>query len=344
MCHRWHHVRVTAPDVPRLRAAPQAHGRRRADGPARPDGPSDHPRPRRRDRRPAAATARRLVVGLGVGVLGLAAGSGAALSATSGSPTAALDLVVARVSGRAAPPAAQLPAPSALVERADAVSRSDARRVDDDPFLLDAPAVPDALVSDSPVFALPPGLTEADLAAGLRSADVPEQAAGTFSVVPGSDPGPGTGQVRTVRVEVEDGLAVDGAAFAATVMATLNDPRGWGHDGSLSFARTDGAAELRVMLASPASVDALCAPLDTAGQVSCGTNGHAVLNLRRWVLATDELAQDKVAYRQYLVNHEVGHLLGHRHEQCPAAGAVAPVMQQQSYKAAPCVPNAWPFP
>ena len=44
---------------------------------------------------------------------------------------------------------------------------------------------------------------------------------------------------------------MDGPAFAATVMATLNDPRGWGADGSLSFARTDGDAELRVILASP---------------------------------------------------------------------------------------------
>jgi hypothetical protein len=163
-------------------------------------------------------------------------------------------------------------------------------------------------------------------------------------VVPGSDPGPGTGQVRTIRVEVEDGLAIDGEAFAATVMATLNDPRGWGHDGTLSFARTDGEAELRVMLASPTSVDTLCAPLDTGGEVSCGTRGHAVLNLRRWVLATDEYAPDKTGYRHYLVNHEVGHLLGHGHDQCPADGAVASVMQQQSYKVAPCLPNPWPFP
>ena len=98
------------------------------------------------------------------------------------------------------------------------------------------------------------------------------------------------------------------------------------------------------MLASPTSVDTLCAPLDTGGEVSCGTRGHAVLNLRRWVLATDEYAQDKTGYRHYLVNHEVGHLLGHGHDQCPADGAVASVMQQQSYKVAPCLPNPWPFP
>lgn len=224
--------------------------------------------------------------------------------------------------------------------RAADTSRSAVREPAPEP----APTLDPLLSADPPVVALPPGLTLVDVQAGLLSAEIPERAAGTFTAVPGSDPGPGTGQVRTIRVEVEDGLAVDGARFAQTVMSTLNDPRGWGADGSVSFARTDGTAEFRVTLASPETVDDLCAPLDTNGQVSCGRSGNAVLNLRRWVLATQELAGDKVTYRQYLVNHEVGHLLGHGHEKCPAPGALAPLMQQQSYKAAPCIPNPWPFP
>jgi len=302
---------------------------------------------RRRDRRARRGPARKIVAALSVGAFGLAAGAGTALSASTGSPAAALDAVVGRVQAMRSLPTAQLPAPSGLVERADAVSRADAQRspFEDDALVAVPTPAPQALVDDAPaVLALPPGLTQADFAAGLRAADVPASGAGTFSVVPGADPGPGTGQVRTIRVEVEDGLAVDGQAFAATVMATLNDPRSWGHDGSMSFARTDGDAELRVMLASPTSVDVLCAPLETEGEVSCGRAGHAVLNLKRWVLATQEYAQDKAAYRQYLVNHEVGHLLGHGHDQCTTPGAVASVMQQQSYKVAPCLPNPWPFP
>ena len=114
--------------------------------------------------------------------------------------------------------------------------------------------------------------------------------------------------------------------------------------GSLSFARTDGDGELRVLLASPATVDDLCAPLETEGQVSCGTYGRAVLNLRRWVLATQEYAADKAAYRQYLVNHEVGHALGHNHERCPGTGLPAPVMQQQTLGLDGCVQNSWPHP
>lgn len=268
-------------------------------------------------------------------VVGLTVGAGSALWAAGAPQTAAL---VDAALGTASP------APAETFDRSGSQSRGSAGRQVRVPDPVDVPV--GMLPTEPPPFvvALPPGLTAQDVAAGLLSADVVEGAAGTFSVVPGTDPGPGTGAVRTVRVEVEDGLLVDGPAFAATVMATLNDPRGWGADGSLSFARTDGDAELRVMLASPTTVDALCAPLDTEGQVSCGTRGRAVLNMRRWVLATDEFGADKTAYRQYLVNHEVGHLLGHGHETCPGPGQPAPLMQQQSYRAAPCTPNAWPFP
>lgn len=182
------------------------------------------------------------------------------------------------------------------------------------------------------------------MADGLLGAEIPPAGPGTFGVAPGTDAGPETGTVRVVRVEVEDGLPVDATAFAATVMATLNDPRGWGADGSVSFARTDGEAELRVVLASPATVDVLCAPLPTAGEVSCGRAGRAVINAERWLRAVEEYGGDLHRYRQYVVNHEVGHLLGHAHEQCPGAGLPAPVMQQQTYAVAPCTPNAWPFP
>jgi len=192
--------------------------------------------------------------------------------------------------------------------------------------------------------ALVDGLLVTDVSAGLLSLAVPTSASGELVVVAGTQAAPGAGAVRTVRIEVERGLAVDPGLFALTVMTTLNDPRGWGGDGSVAFARTDGDADLSVVLASPRLVDRLCAPLATAGKVSCGTNGRAVLNVRRWIEGATGWNGDKVAYRQYLVNHEVGHILGHQHEYCAGSGQLAPLMQQQSGSAGVCAPNAWPFP
>src|SRR5690625_1052286 len=188
----------------------------------------------------------------------------------------------------------------------------------------------------------------ADARAGVRDRDVPEAGDGTLTVVPGEQdaPDPDADQVLQIRVEVEDGLSIDAQQFATFVMDTLNDPRSWGHDGAVSFARTDADPDFRVVLASPDEVDAMCAPLRTVGLYSCGRNGHAALNAMRYAQATDEFLENGsiTAYRQYLVNHEVGHLLGHQHQSCPGTGEVAPVMQQQTITLDGCTPNAWPQP
>ncbi len=185
-----------------------------------------------------------------------------------------------------------------------------------------------------------------DQLAGLLSHEVPDAGDGTPVVVAGSAaaPGPGTDEV-TVAVSVEGGLPADGEAFAAFVLATLNDSRGWPHEG-YTFARTDDpdAADVTVVLASPALTDRLCKPLVTYGKLSCRNGDRSVLTWYRWVQGIPEYADDLTAYRRYLVNHEVGHFLGKGHVSCPAAGALAPVMMQQTKGLDGCARNSWPYP
>lgn len=161
---------------------------------------------------------------------------------------------------------------------------------------------------------------------------------GQLVVVPGGSRSAPAGALRFV-VEVEGGLSVDRAAFARRVTRTLRHPRSW----ATPFRRVaSGPVDFRVTLASPALTDRLCAPLLTNGIFSCAQGGRAILNAMRWrdgAAAYGSLGR----YRTYMINHEVGHLLGLGHASCPAAGERAPVMMQQTKGVAPCRPNPWPL-
>lgn len=156
-----------------------------------------------------------------------------------------------------------------------------------------------------------------------------------------------TGRLYTYSVEVEPVTGLDVAAVEAEVTAILTDARSWTADGSLRFQRVGShRARLRVVVATPATVDRLCGDvgLRTGGSVSCWDGYRAMLNLDRWTVGVPHFGGDLVTYRQYLVNHEVGHGLGHGHVGCPRPGMLAPVMMQQTGGVGACQPNGWPFP
>ncbi|CAN7492646.1 DUF3152 domain-containing protein [Knoellia sp. LjRoot47] len=155
---------------------------------------------------------------------------------------------------------------------------------------------------------------------------------------------------RTIRVglQVEQGAGVDAAEVATVVARTLGDARGWQTRDRVRFravgpeATTQGDVDITIVLASPRLTDALCKPLETNGQVSCFNLRKVVLNTARWTGGVAGYGKDLTAYRQYMVNHEIGHGLYHGHVECPRKGALAPVMLQQTKGLDGCRPNAWP--
>jgi hypothetical protein len=134
--------------------------------------------------------------------------------------------------------------------------------------------------------------------------------------------------------------------FAKFVLATLNDKRSWTENGTRTFARTDqGAdADFSVVLASPQKSADMCEPLKTFGKLSCHEGDDAVLTMYRWVKGIPDYHGDVTGYRHYVVNHEVGHALGHGHQYCAGKGKLAPLMMQQTKGLLGCRPNPWPFP
>ncbi|OKJ77926.1 DUF3152 domain-containing protein [Streptomyces sp. CB02460] len=178
---------------------------------------------------------------------------------------------------------------------------------------------------------------------------------GKFETVPGSAEAPGKGTKHRYRIDVEKGLGLDAQLFAQAVQKTLNDDRSWAHDGDMTFERiSEGKPDFVITLASPGTTGKWCAKsgLDTMeDNVSCDSAAteRVMINAYRWAQGSATFGPDKLySYRQMLINHEVGHRLGHNHVSCRTEGALAPVMQQQTktldLDGIKCRPNPWVHP
>jgi len=211
-------------------------------------------------------------------------------------------------------------------------------------------APPSAGAAGSPTSSLDSDAGPTVTAPVAGEASFAQKGAGTVSVVDGTGVVHGTGPLRRFVVEIEDGIGVDGVAFARAVDSTLADPRSWGHGGQMSFQRVGAAQaaakqyDFKVTLVSPGSLETYCPGVGTGGYTSCRYGDRAVINLARWATAVPDYKGDIATYRVYVVNHEVGHALGHGHEKCPGPGQLAPVMQQQTLGLQGCVKNPWPYP
>nr|WP_082868827.1 DUF3152 domain-containing protein [Corynebacterium crudilactis] len=202
--------------------------------------------------------------------------------------------------------------------------------------------------------------------------DYTEHGAGTFREVGAALPRVGVGheQTFTYVIEIEDGVntAAYGGddAFVAAVDAILSDPKGWTADPAYAFEHVSGQEnpDLRIQLTSLNTTHELCGN-DIEMETSCfyGDGGRVMINESRWIRGAAPFKGDLGSYRQYLINHEVGHGLGYAaHDSCAAPGELAPIMMQQTlslnnselYRIDPgevypddnatCEFNSWPYP
>lgn len=174
------------------------------------------------------------------------------------------------------------------------------------------------------------------------------ESTGEFSYARATTETFGNPPYRRFVVGAEVGSGIDPTALAAFVDEVLGDPRSWIGDTVTGFERVEPNASdvaFTLVVATPATVDELCAPLETKSTYSCGHNGWIALNLTRWNEASEGWPTDLDTYRHYLVNHEVGHyIVGPDHPDCPGAGSPAPIMMQQSVDLRGCQPNGWVYP
>ncbi|WIM68300.1 DUF3152 domain-containing protein [Corynebacterium breve] len=169
-----------------------------------------------------------------------------------------------------------------------------------------------------------------------------EKGDGTYRVVgkPGMSAGEGEESTMTFVVEIENGVDTSAYggddAFASMVDATLSDPRGWTNDSRFKFEHVgpDDDPEMRIQLTSVETTKELCGAnlgMETSCRTTLGGGNTVVVNEARWVRGAVPFQGDLGSYRQYLLNHEVGHGLGYAaHVPCGDDGELAPIMMQQT--------------
>jgi Protein of unknown function (DUF3152) len=173
--------------------------------------------------------------------------------------------------------------------------------------------------------------------------------AGNFRFAGGYGPVLGrAGTVRRFSVAVEKSLGQDkDGEFAYEIDDILGDSRSWVSSRKLRLERVprSTATDFTIYLASARTAKRVCATggLSTGRLASCRLPGQVVINTDRWDDAVPDYHASLATYRAYVINHEVGHELGHGHEACKGKGRPAPVMQQQTYGLNGCVANGWPY-
>lgn len=135
---------------------------------------------------------------------------------------------------------------------------------------------------------------------------------------------------------VDKGVKYDSKQFAQEVEAYLADPDGWISRG-YTFVRSRNP-DVVIHLSTPMY-------LENNGckdrELSCAEmNGRNMyLNSERWLKGASKSKLQLKDYRQYMVSHEMGHILGYDHVGCPGNGEPAPIMLQQTKGIANCKPN-----
>ena len=146
----------------------------------------------------------------------------------------------------------------------------------------------------------------------------------------------------SLKIDSTLGLKVD--CIGNLITSILNDTRGWVKVTEKEFQLVeDTEKEFEFIFASPEKTDELCYPLETNGIYSCRNEDQIIINFFRWVNGAIDFGSDLETYRLYLINHEVGHILGWGHGGCPKEGALAPVTMQQSKSTMGCRPYGWPI-
>jgi Protein of unknown function (DUF3152) len=139
-----------------------------------------------------------------------------------------------------------------------------------------------------------------------------------------------------VDSDVHETYGSETDSFHFLVYVYLNSPDGWTQHG-YTFEHSE-SPDVLIRLSSFKTIHESCG---FSKKLSCAElNGKKMwLNADRWFKGARASKHDLENYRQYMVSHEMGHILGKEHTKCPCKGCHAPIMLQQTLGIGQCISN-----
>lgn len=124
--------------------------------------------------------------------------------------------------------------------------------------------------------------------------------------------------------------------FKNDVDKILSHPKSW----NVKFIQDDIKYDFKIILTPARKITKVC----KFSGLSCADmwNNVIYINNYRWIKGSKASKLPLNQYRIYLINHEVGHILGFGHSK-PKKGKKVPVMNQHTLGIYPGLPYCWPL-
>lgn len=134
--------------------------------------------------------------------------------------------------------------------------------------------------------------------------------------------------------------------FANAAFRILNDEHGWPRAGAVFERSTDGNCDFDLVLSQASQMPSFSPSCSV--EYSCRVDQNVIINDDRWkgsVQSWLDAGGNLARYRVMVINHEVGHRLGHIDNEttCAGEGQLAPLMQEQSMHLDGCKVNEYPL-
>jgi len=162
----------------------------------------------------------------------------------------------------------------------------------------------------------------------------------------------------TYTVKFDKSLMMNETLVENKIKSVLQDPRGWlshgyifeqvdkgykseGYKSDKRYKSDGYKSDIIIKIVPAKTVEKIC----SFKGLSCAdiSNNTIYINVNRWKRGSKHSKLNLDNYRIYLVNHEIGHLLGRGHSECLKNNSKVPVMVQQTLGIGKCKPNPWPL-